>query len=146
MKMSANALNAWQIEREPSGQPQFTSTSPQRSVDAGTELAQRIEQAHKAFVERTRKKIARATELTMALKEEQAPAMEAALEELRTLAHSLAGTAGSFGYAGLSDIAETLETAISSGQHHSQSIPSLVIEMAYEFLDGTIGKQANLAR
>lgn len=109
-------------------------------------LADRIERARQMFVSRTRTKIERATELTSSLNSENPSAVDAALEELRTIAHSLSGTAGSFGYGKLSEIADDLENTILSGQRPSPAIVDLVIRMAFEFLNQVGARRTELAR
>jgi len=113
---------------------------------ARARLSERIEKARRMFVSRAHAKIDRAAELISVLERDGATAGSPELGELRTIAHSISGTAGSFGYDRLSEIAEKLEAAISSGRHLVLAIADLVVAMAIEFLHNVAGLQLQVVR
>jgi len=115
------------------------------SMGASDALAARIERARCTFVDRARGKIERAAELASELALHDVSTSKPALEELQRLAHSLCGTAGSFGFVRLSDVAGSLEDAILSGHATQQCIRDLVVEMAAEFLGRVTGRQLDFA-
>jgi HPt (histidine-containing phosphotransfer) domain-containing protein len=127
------------------GLPEVAGDWSGGSISASATLAARIERARCTFVDRARSKIERAAELASELALHDASTSRLALEELQRLAHSLCGTAGSFGYERLSEIAGTLEDAIVSGHTTHQQIPDLVVEMATEFLGRVTGQQLDFA-
>ena len=111
------------------------------ALDGRTQLRDRIETARAAFLHRAGEKIHRAASLATMLKAGQTAEQQATLTELETLAHSLAGTAGSFGYASLSERAELLEDAIVTHALRPK-ILALVAGMVSAFLE--IGLSADL--
>lgn len=118
----------------------------QDEVAAPRCLADRIERARHAFVARAHAKIERAAELTSSLDPKPLSPADPALAELQTLAHSLSGTAGSFGYGRLSEIAGRLEEAILSGAPQHHRILGLVIDMGAEFVSRVGGRQLDFVR
>lgn len=106
--------------------------APDDPVTMSPSLTVRIDRARRSFVARAHGKIARATEITAQL----GPDADAdpALAELQDLAHSLCGTAGSFGYRRLSEIAGALEDATLSTRTRYFYIFRLVVALATEFL------------
>ncbi len=104
------------------------------ALDGRAQLRDRIETARAAFLHRASEKIHRAASLATMIKAEQAANRQATIVELETLAHSLAGTAGSFGYACLSERAELLEDAIVTQAPHAK-ILALVAGMVSAFLE-----------
>lgn len=74
--------------------------------------------------------LARAAE-DLATLRNQAESGEAALEEVRFLVHRLAGAAGVFGYAGLSDAAARLDAAFQDGADPGRPrIDAFIAELA----------------
>ena len=106
-------------------------------------LSERIERARLAFISSAKGKVERAAELASALDSGATGNAKSTLVELRTIAHSLSGTAGSFGYRRLSEIADRLEATIVSGDRPSPAIIDLVMEMALEFMHHVAGRRSN---
>lgn len=112
-----------------------------RRLPAAVDVRQRIERAHRAFLDRAIKKLYRATELVEALDTQSAPDRPALIGELVDIAHSLSGTAGSFGFSRLSKSAEALEDVLSSESPQLEIVSDLVLKMASELIEQTYNAQ-----
>ena len=119
---------------------------PMAGVPASAVLAERIARARAAFAARAHDKVLRLAQIATGLGSERSGVSGPEINEIRELAHSLAGSAGSFGFGQLSEIAGALEDAILSGQPSRHQVRGLVAEIADEFLARVTGSQPALAR
>lgn len=122
------------------------ATHQTAGVPASAVLAERIARARAAFAARAHDKVLRLAQIATGLSPEQDSVCGPELDEIRELAHSLAGSAGSFGFGRLSEIAGVLEDAILSGQLSRHRVRSLVADVTAEFLARVTGCQPAPAR
>ncbi len=112
---------------------------------ASAALAERIARARASFAARAHDKVLRLAQIAAGLAPGRA-ACGPEIDEIRDLAHSLAGTAGSFGFGQLSEIAGALEDVILSGQPTRHQVRGLVADIAAEFLARVTGCQPAFSR